>query len=92
MQILPLNYGIEYLKKSKKQVPLQFLKVNLKNGFHKVVDFTKHMWRRWILYNKICLDGNPSVTFLLLSDVKLGQNYINYRNKFSDEKEKELNL
>ena len=43
---LPLKYGIRYLTKSKKQAPLQFLKVQLKNRFHRVAlaDFTKHMW------------------------------------------------
>ena len=46
-------YAIKYLTKSKKHAPLQFLKVKLKNGFQRValVDFAKHMWDKWVLYN-----------------------------------------
>ena len=44
LQILRLKYGIKYLTKSKKRSPLQFLKVKLKNGFHRValVDVAKN--------------------------------------------------
>ena len=53
LPILLLKYGIKYLTKSKKHAPLQFLKVKLKNGFQRValVDFAKHMWDKWVLYN-----------------------------------------
>ena len=53
LQILQLKYGIEYLTKSKKQALLQFLKVKLKDVFHSValVEFAKHMWDKWVLYN-----------------------------------------
>ena len=53
LQILLLKYGIKYLTKSKKHAPLQFLKVKSKNGFQRValVDFAKHMWDKWVLYN-----------------------------------------
>ena len=49
LPILLLKYGI----KSKKHAPLQFLKVKLKNGFQRVapVNFAKHMWDKWVLYN-----------------------------------------
>ena len=44
---------MKYLTKSKKQAPLQFLKVKLKNWFHRValVEFAKHIWGKWVLYN-----------------------------------------
>ena len=50
---LPLKYGIKYLTRSKKQAPLQFLKVQLKNRFDRVAltDFAKHMWGKWVLLN-----------------------------------------
>lgn len=35
-QILLLKYGIKNLAKSKKQAPIQFLKVKFKNRFHRV--------------------------------------------------------
>ena len=52
-RILPLKYGIKHLAKSKKQAPLQFLKVKLKNGFHRfaLVNFAKDMWDKLVLYN-----------------------------------------
>ena len=42
-----------HLKKLKKHASLQLLKVKLKNGFQRValVDFAKHMWDKWVLYN-----------------------------------------
>ena len=51
--MLLLKYGIKYLMRSKKHAPLHFSKVKLKNGFQKVsfVDFTKHMWDKWVLCN-----------------------------------------
>ena len=53
LQILLLKYGIKYLTKSNKHIALQFLQVKLKNGFQRValVDFAKHMWDKWVLYN-----------------------------------------
>ena len=53
LPILLLKYGTKYLTKLKKHAPLQFLKVKLKNGFQRValVDFAKHMWDKWVLYN-----------------------------------------
>ena len=55
LQILPLKFGIKHLTKSKKQAPVQFLKVKLKNGCHRVplVDFAKHMWDKLVLYNEL---------------------------------------
>ena len=51
--IIAAKYGIKYLTKPKKHAPLQFLKVKSKNGFQRValVDFAKHIWDKWVLYN-----------------------------------------
>ena len=55
LPILLLKYGTKYEAKSKKHAPLQFLKIKLKNGFQRVahVDFAKHMWKKWVLYNQL---------------------------------------